>query len=308
MTVILVRRGDLRAAIASVLPHAGKESEDTPDLGRLRFAPTAGDLLTWTTDYGTSALAAARITSHVDGVVDGWDLSTQACRQVLAVFSGPTDKNARAMWEDGDLRIEVTDEQVVLSEVDMVPGRTRLLRVPRILRAGEDTYPDVPRSIHRFVTARASAIDQGEYSSRADGLVSVESLSKLIPSGKAWSECVRLTSVGSVYLARCGTRFTGVVPLVLSDESRDTEHEREQLGALAALLGPLRRPLPPPPPPAEVVEDLKAQAAQILRFDGSGRLRVIRDDDPTALPEDVPLPLSDFDPLTELDDDGGATE
>lgn len=285
MTVILVRRGDLRAAIASVIPHAGKESEDTPDLGRLRFAPTAEDLLTWATDHGTSALAAARITSHVDGVVDGWDLSAQACRQVLAVFQGPSDKNARMMWEDGDLRIELTDEQVILSEVDHFPGRSRLLRVPRILQAGQDTYPDVPRSIHQLVAGRASAIEQSEFgmsSAYADGLVSVESLSKLVPSGKAWADHVRLTRVGPSYLARCGTRFAGIVPTTggyAPDPQREVERELEQVQALAAVLSPLRRPVPPPPPPVEVVDDLKRQASEILQHGFGGVLRVVRDDD-----------------------------
>jgi hypothetical protein len=295
--IVLVRRGDLRAAIASVLPHAGKESEDTPGLGRLRFVPTAERLLVWATDYGTSALADARITSHVDGDLDAWDLSTQSCKQVLAVFQGPSGTDARMMWEDGDLRIELTDEQAILAEVDAIPSKSRLLRIPRILTAGEDTYPDVARTISAALALLELDGSWALAEEVRDGVVSVESMTKLVASGKAWDAAVRMTRCGRNYLARCGgDRFAAVVPNLagrhLEEAERRTENVRDEAARRTwmEVLEPLLRPLPPPPPPADVVEDLKNQAASILAFGGDGRLRVVRE---FAVDGDQPLPLDE---------------
>lgn len=300
--IILVRRGDFRAALASVLPHAGKESEDTPDLGRVRFAPWANDLTVYCTDHGTGAVATARITSHVDGDVATWDLSVQACKQALAVFTGPSNPDARAYWEDGDLRIELTPEQAVVQEVDQIPGRTRLLRVPRILLAGEDRYPDIPRTVHNLLTALPSRTRRHDLAGvYTDGGASVAALSKLVSSGKAWGDEVSLVHAGRSWLASCGPRFLAVVP--------DTEYhvDREAHGLMlrtdadrwVETLDPIRRPVPPPRPPAEVVDDLAAQAGRILGAGATGRLTVVLgdldvDEDDTMGTE--PLPFDDGEP------------
>lgn len=291
--IVLVRRGDLRAAIASVLPHAGKETEDTPMLGRLRFVPTEQHLLVWATDYGTSALAAARITSHVDGDLDTWDLSTQTCKQALAVFQGPTGAEARMMWEDGDLRIELTDEQIILAEVDTIPGRTRLLRAPRILTAGKDTYPDVARTIRTTLAHLDDADTWALAAEVRDGVISVESMTKLVGSGKAWDSAVRVTKTSSGYLARCGPRFTAVVPNLAAQHVEEAERATKRARDDATrrtwmeVLEPLLRPLAPAPPPKDVVDDLTDQAAAIIAAGATGRLVVVREG---AVDGDQPLP------------------
>lgn len=270
--IVLVRRGDLRAAIASVVPHAGKESEDTPDLGRVRFAPASDALMVWATDYGTAVVASARVTEHVDGVLDTWDLSTQTCKQILAVFQGPSNPDARMMWEDQDLSVELTDEQVVLSEVGgLVPSRNRLLRVPRVLSAGEDRYPDVPRSVHNVLTAAWSA----DAAVRTYA-VSVDGLAKLVPSAKAWSTHVHLTRIGPSVVARCGSRFVALIPTSrdFADLDEEIEQDRQARDAWAAALEPLRRPVRVRPTP-EQLTDLERQASDLLGH-GSGGLRVVR--------------------------------
>lgn len=292
--IVLVRRGDLRAAIASVLPHAGKESEDTPLLGRLRFVPTAERLLVWATDYGTSALADARITSHVDGDLESWDLSTQSCKQILAVFQGPSGVDARMMWEDGDLRIELTDEQVILAEVDAIPGRSRLLRIPRVLTAGEDGYPDVARTIRAALALLEADGSWALAEEVRDGVISVESMTKLVGSGKAWDSAVRMTRCGRNYLARCaGDRFAAVVPNLAGGHREEAERQTANARDDAArrtwmeVLEPLLRPLAPAPPPKDVVDDLTDQAAAIIAAGATGRLVVVREG---AVDGDQPLP------------------
>lgn len=288
--IVLVRRGDVRAAIASVLPHAGKESEDTPELGRVRFVPTAESLLVWATDHGTAVVASARVTGHVDGELDGWDLSAQTCKQVLAVFQGPSNPDARMMWEDQDLRIELTEEQVVLSEDGgMVPGRDRLLRVPRVLTAGEDRYPDVPRTLHHVLDDpyRSVASPGQSYA------ISVEALAKLVPSAKAWSSHVTLNRLGASVLARCGERFLGLVPTLrvdFADEDAATR-DRATRREWADRLEPLRRPERVTPTP-EQLTDLARQAGDLLS-QGGGVLRVVRNGGDTEPVDLEPLDHDD---------------
>lgn len=280
--IVLVRRGDVRAAIASVLPHAGKESEDTPELGRVRFVLTAESLMVWATDHGTAVVASARVTAHVDGELDGWDLSTQTCKQVLAVFQGPSNPDARMMWEDQDLRIELTGEQVVLAEDGgMVPGRDRLLRVPRVLTAGEDRYPDVPRTLHHALADSHLLPPSPPEQSYA---ISVDNLAKLVPSAKAWSTHVYLNRLGASVLARCGERFLGLVPTLRVDFDEDAAtSDRDARRAWAEHLEPLRRPERVKPTP-EQMTDLERQAANILRH-GHGDLRVVLADGPGTVLE-----------------------
>lgn len=243
---VLVRRGSMRALLSSLVPHAGKESEDTPELGRVRFAPVQDALLGWATDHATAAAAAAEITQHVDGVLDSWDLSVQSCRQVLAVFQGPSNPDARMMWEDGDLSIElVGDEQVVLAEVGgIVPLRNRVLKVPRLVTAGTDTYPDVPSTLRGAVKAALPLTRPAPPASS----VAVENLGKLVPSAKAWSTHVALSHTGEAgaLLARCGARFLAIVPALPS--GRDVDKVRvdveESLNGWSSRLGPVQKPNP----------------------------------------------------------------
>ncbi len=270
-----VRRGQMRAAIASVLPHAGKESESTPDFGRLRFLPISGALLVWATDRHTGVVARCTGAEHLDGGADGWDLSVAAAKAVLAVFRAPSDPDARMMWDNQDLRIERTDHRVVLTELsDFLDGRS--LTVPHIQITGDDTYPDLPRIMHAALTSRQVSTVQV----RADMAL----LGRFVASAAAWGSLPIITARSQSLVIRCGDALLGFCETSLVDED-DRRKDTDRTVEWAGVLDPIRRPVKVAVP-AAVVDDLTRQAADILRH-GSGvlvagvnTLRIIRDDDP----------------------------
>lgn len=202
MTVFTVPRGQARALFASLLPHAGKQSEVTPEYGRVRFAPDPDELLAWTLDGTTAAAGYIDVVDHEDGEVDMFDLSTGALKAALAVFRGPTDRDARAMWDDQLLRVTVESESITLEEVEsIVDGRS--LTVERWVTLGEDRYPDVPRTL---------AVDAPE-GSASEAFVSPDALARFIPSARAWERPLLLRVLGDPprrVEVQVGARLIGV--------------------------------------------------------------------------------------------------
>ena len=84
MTAIEVPRGLARAALAAVLPHAGHESDDTPDLGRVRLLATGDALLVWATDHRTTGLARIEHPEYSGDELPAWDMPAAAVKKVLA--------------------------------------------------------------------------------------------------------------------------------------------------------------------------------------------------------------------------------
>lgn len=252
MTSFTITNGDARAVLASLLPHAGKESKDTPELGRIRFAREAERLHAWASDYITHAAASAVVIDQLDGELDSWDLTVETVRAVLAVFKGPSDPDQREMWNDGELRVTALKDVVVFDEVGtFVDGRS--LTVPRVQPVGKDAFPDVPRFLADMLADPPSKV--------AGALTRSPHLAPFIPSAKAWGEALSLTLTQGDYphvIVMAGAGFIGGFSTrPLSDEVRAKQHEAHQRWLTE--LEPLRRPVPTEVP-ADVVEALKEEA------------------------------------------------
>ncbi len=263
-------RGDARALIASLLPHAGKESDDTPLMGRVRFELAPDALVAWATDHATVGLGTVPVTDHLDGELGSWDMPTTALRAMLAVFRGPTNLDARMMWADGALRWEIGPEFVTFTEVgEMLEGQS--LTTGRIVPAGTvDQYPDVPRTLE--------ALSGMPLAHHQAARVPAAHLVPLLNSAKAWAGVLRLDvlavddgKVASLRVrASCGSRFVGaslrsagtLTPQNQTDD-RETDHE------WAAIYARHKRPAPTTPPTSDDPTEHGATART---------LTVVRDD------------------------------
>jgi hypothetical protein len=281
VTAIEAPRGLVRAGLAAVLPHAGHESDDTPDLGRVRLVATGDALLVWATDHRTTGLARIEHPEYTGDELPAWDMPAAAVKKVLVVFRGPSNADARQMWDDQPMRIEPTDTQVTFTEVgSIVDGQS--LTVARVVPAGEDRYPDVPREL----TALAAAVaeDPSQVSR-----VNVEALARFVAAAKAYNPEVPVLTVHAGHgvfqvLVRVGHAFTGSAPAYphagAPNEVRSFLFDQQRWWS--DLLEPLRREIPVTVT-AQTSEDLTRQAAQVLRDAGATvSLRVV-----PALPEDA---------------------
>lgn len=254
MTVFTIPRGQARALLASLLPHAGKHTDDTPHHGRIRCVPGADQLLAWTVDGVTAAAARVDVIDHLDGELDLFDLPVGAAKAVLAVFRGPSDPDARQMWADAPLRVTLRESDVVLEEVDddIVDIEGRALTVERWVTDGEDRYPDVPRMLSRATEGPDA---------NAAALVSAEAIARFIPSAKAWDGELLLTTTKDPHRVevRIGARLLGICPAIARDADAREKTARSARDWITRLTPHVR-----PERPAEGEE-----AAPGLRFFGA---------------------------------------
>ncbi|UJP39350.1 hypothetical protein [Cellulomonas palmilytica] len=265
MTRFTITRQDARGLLLATAPHAGRETDDTPLLGRVRFVPTGDAVFAWCTDYATAVVAHAAV-EHEDGDLEPFDLPVGEVRAALAVFTPPSGE-ARMHWCDELLRIEVTREHVVLTELGhFLDGRQ--LRVQRIVPANvADKYPDVPRLLLDALEGVPSHGDayrvKAKYVARFNAVA-------------AWynDASLRLHGVDdpATVLVRLGATVLGTVPAwLLRDDARDAE--RTDLATWRTGLGPLRRPTDVDVPES-VVDDLR-ETARALRAAGVTDITVI---------------------------------
>lgn len=276
MTALELPRGLVRAAIGAVLPHAGRESEDTPQLGRLRFHVLADEVLVWATDHMSSAIARVPIDDHLDDGADGFDLPAGEAKKVLQVFVPPSSPAIRSMWMDEPLRVEVGEHAVTFTEAGaLMDGQA--LTVPRVVPVGEDRYPDVPRLVHAQLELAAAS------SAHSDALLNATVLARFASAAKAYDAdwpLLRLLTPDSseVALVQVGTRFLGAL-----DRRVDPEHKRdvarERSAVWAGVLEPLRRPVPVVVP-QEVTDDVMTQVKKLHK--AGVTLTVVRAGDPNS--------------------------
>ncbi|WP_066586267.1 hypothetical protein [Cellulomonas timonensis] len=276
-----VARGEIRAALAAVLPHAGRETEDTPVLGRVRLHLTGDALLIWATDHRTAALARVEDPDFITDELATWDLPVDAVAKALKVFKAPTNADARAMWADQPMRIEVTDAKTTLTEVgSLIDGQS--LTVTRIMPAGEDRYPDVPRAL--LALADAVKPDPG-----VRARVDPDALSRFVAAARGYSGAVPILTVLPGFathqvLVRIGQSVIGSAPAYPDVRQSPADvliEETAQHQWWSDLLGPLRRPLPVRLSTA-ATDDLTRQATELLRTAGHDvGLRVV-----PALPDE----------------------
>lgn len=275
MIALEAPRGQVRAALAAVLPHAGREAEETPDLGRVRFVATGDGLLVWCTDHRTAALARVEHPEYAQDELPSWDMPAGDVRKVLQVFRGPTNADQRQMWEDTPMRVEVGTSAVTFTEVgSIVDGQS--LKVARIVPAGEDRYPDVPRELMGL--ADVIALEP-----TAVVRLNADAFARFVAAAKAYSGEVPILTVRAAHgahraLVRCGRSFLGSVPTYpnarLTPELLGGE-EREMRTWWDEQLTPLRRALPVPVS-STTADELTEQAAAIFRETGQPvSLRVV---------------------------------
>ncbi|MGN8245257.1 hypothetical protein ACTHAM_002376 [Cellulomonas soli] len=276
MTTFTVPRGQFRALLAASAPHTGKESEDTPLLGRVRFHPLGDRLLAWTTDYTTSVVSSITIDQHRDADLETFDLQAAEVARALAVFKPPAG-DARMMWDDAMMRVRVTTEHVVFTEepawTDVAEGRS--LQVLRIVpEQGQDRYPDVPRLVVEALFGQVSQVPQLR--------VFADHLARFQAAGKAWNAPIRLEAIENPVCAviRIGERVVGLLPAYPDDTEKERTRDRRNVDVWVEALSPIRRPVRVEVP-ADVVTDLQDQARELLRSGSGVHLSVVKAGDPS---------------------------
>lgn len=268
-TIVHVPAGLFRAGLAAVVQHAGRETDDTPDAGRVRVHLTPTHLLLWATDRVTAALARVEIADVISGELDGCDLPVESVRKILAVFTPPSNQDQRQMWVDEPFRVEITAKRVTVTEVgSMVEGES--LTVDRIQPAGEDRYPDVPRLLVNAIAGRDATVPaRPDMTSLARFTASAKAYASHL-AGRPWAYVL----AGSDLVVRIGTVFLGMCP---NRWAEDPEKVDRATTDWTPTLIPLRRP-EPVDVAESVVDELREQAEQLLREHGAEvTLHVVRD-------------------------------
>jgi len=244
VTAFTVRRGDLTAALAAVMPHAGEENP----YGVLRFAADQVGMRVWATDGTTAATAKVALYEHLhDFLGDAvFDLGVDDAGNVLQVFRARGGKDERAAREADEIRVDVAarDGQVRFAEDGaLLDGTT--LEVPVITRVGEDRYPNVP-AIMAHVLSQPS--DHHVWRLSADRLRS------FLAAAKAYDEMLVLTPHERALAFTVAPWFIGVYFAGRLDDA----HRAELTGDvatwttdLAAWGEPRRSPYVKDPKPAQ---------------------------------------------------------
>lgn len=281
MTKFVVRRGDLRAALVSLLPHAGKVDDSAP-FGRIRLAPRSDTLLAWTADHHTRAVARVEIREHLDPGADVVDLNVDVVRDILAVFKPSGGTEERHRWDDEDQRLEVLDGRITLTDTGALIDGTELTVHSRRSAWDEDEYPDVPASLLPALTrplahAETSAVDE-------------TLLARFVAAGKAYGT-LNLTRLDRfAFLVTAGDRFAGVLPTrKLTAEDLDSRAEKAR--SWVDHLGPLVRR---PPADTDVGKRRKGWDNLLARADAREDEDTL-DLHPDRKPGPLVLPIADLD-------------
>jgi hypothetical protein len=205
MTSVMLRRGDLRPALAACLAHAGRDDDDT--FGRIRIAVASSSMAVVSAIDGYSAgVAAVAVHDLQTDELPVVDLPLESVHDVLAVFKPPSGRDERAMWDDESLRVDITDEAVTWTEAGaFMEGKA--LTVPRIVQVAVDTYPDVPRFIRRFLL--------DSHPTGHDARASSTLMARFVAAAKVFGAplVIRHTSTPRGLVILAGPRFIGVLTL-----------------------------------------------------------------------------------------------
>ena len=299
-----VTRAGLVAALTALLPHAGKWTEDTPELGKVRWSVTGDGLVLWASQVTTHAAAVvpACDESHLaaHGPVGAqWDTSVAVVKKILGVFKVSA---TRGDPDGGEISVHLGgDSQLVLTEAGgLLPGES--LRVPRwdLPPAASDGHPDVPA----LVTAALShPLDRGGSAAVDAGL-----LAPFVPSAKAYGGFLRVRVVGppvnQVVVSSGKASFIGLLPRM--DATPGSQLREEDLAALTkqtsrwrARLKSLSRPVKARLDVAQA-DALMREAADALAEHGEdAELRVVT----VTVGDDGAFQLADVEPDDEEEDD-----
>jgi len=294
MTKLEVPRGKFRAALAAVLPHAGRATDDTPHLGRVRFHVTGDALYAYCTDLGMQALAAIWNPDFLDDSAEGFDLAAGEVKKLLQVFRAPSNEVARSMWEKQPMKVDTAAKSITVTETgDIIAGQS--LTLPLIeAQDGDDPYPDVPRLLLAGIEPTLPQLaDGGGVRGVGPLVVDLPTMSKFSAAAKAYNAdwpLVRLVQVGGpadVVLIEIGDEFIGMIRDNKMTEDFDVLSHVHSSWHNA--LVPMQRPKKVPVP-TKVVEGFKALAEDgvtLMRItpDGVERVELDSVDDVDEEPE-----------------------
>lgn len=243
MTAFTVRRGDLTAALAAILPHAGDENP----WGTVRFAGDQTGVRVWATDGTTAATARVALYEH-HGFVGGavFDLGVDDAGNVLQVFRARGGRDERMSREADEIRVDVAAGagQVRFAEDGALLDGT-MLEVPVITRVGEDRYPNVP-AIMAHVLSQPHEHDGWK--------LSADRLRSFLAAAKAYDQMLELTLHDRALAFTVAPWFVGVYLAGRLDEATRaelTEHVADWSTDLAAWGEPRRSPYVKDPKPAD---------------------------------------------------------
>lgn len=261
MTAFTVRRGDLTAALAAVMPHAGDENP----YGVLRFAADQVGMRIWATDGTTAATAKVVLYEHLSGFLGTavFDLGVDDAGNVLQVFRARGGKDERMSREADEIRVDVDarDGQVKFAEDGaLLDGTT--LEVPVITRVGEDRYPNVP-AIMAHVLAQPHEHEGWK--------LSADRLRSFLAAAKAYDEMLALTLHDRALAFTVAPWFVGVYFAGRLDEAARaelTEDVATWTTDLAAWGEPRRSPYVKDPKPADG-DETPATMIELRTFAGA---------------------------------------
>lgn len=282
MTAFTVRRGDLTAALAAVMPHAGTENP----YGLLRFAPGEKTLRVWTTDGTTAATGKVRLFEHLEGGRDVFDLSVDDAGNVLQVFRAKGSKDEKSMRESDELRIDVAalEHQVTISELGgLIDGS--VLQVPLVERVAEDRYPNVPALMAHVL---------GRPSEQEVWRLSPDRIRSFLVAAKAYDNLLVVTPHDRALVFTIDPWFVGVYLAGRIDEET-TKELAEEVTAwshdLQTWADPRRSPYVRDPKPAKPGFDLRT-ASGVFTIDAVDLAKVtaaLEDPDAALLTEAADL-------------------
>ncbi|OZF47540.1 hypothetical protein [Rhodococcus sp. 14-2470-1a] len=224
---ITVGTADIRAALASVVVHAG-DDEHLPVLTRVRLIIDPVNVTVVATDRFSVGLAIASVWKYVDPHIETLDLLPEDVTKVLSIFkSGKETASSEA--PEYQLRIEADDEFVTVTDCSgFVEGRA--LKIPRI--AVDEQFLDIPKLMSRSHHAPPVLLE--------DMAVNGSLLARFKVAATAYQKPLRIEShVGfKSLLIRAGDSFLGMLmPLNISEED-DIRHREWSVAWSARLPDP----------------------------------------------------------------------
>lgn len=242
---VTVDTWELRAALASVLPHLDSSAEPDPLLCRVRAYTTPDGLVLVATDRFTVAMATASI-ADTTGELGCFDFGPVDSKEILTLFRPPKDADSPLlkMEHDGNV-FRITDASGMFEgkslKLDAMPAATQ--------------YPDVADIIGRAARAATLDIEVTGRMAKALGslgryVVNPQHLARFVSAGKAFGVELAIEPAGTppALLVRCSANFAGLLlPHRLTDSQiamwRASLQELPELTRQVSLVHPISAPV-----------------------------------------------------------------
>jgi hypothetical protein len=208
-----VATSEFRAALASVVVHAGKDPL-LPMLERVRLDVDSNNVVLTATDRFSVGMAKATVITHTQPELDPIDLYPEDAKKILGLFKPGKESDGEPQYL---MTVETTDTHVVITDVSgLVDGR--VLKLPKI--PVDDRFPDVQMLISRCVHQPLAAAD--------DLIVSGKYFTRFTAASGHYSDSLKLeTHAGwRALLVRCGGRFLGLLLQEYFDEDDSVRADR----------------------------------------------------------------------------------